>query len=174
MQAAKGVWKRVLRFLEGGVDDEEEWEYQDEAIDYTDPYEHQDPDPIVDVPAKHNGKDRIKRTNNVVDFETTKRDAQETVTVRIVRPKEIQDATLVCDYLQDSMICIIDMQGTDHNTAQRIADYLGGVSYALRGSVERIDSFIFIMAPEGVKIDSDLQSDLREELKAGGLFKSYR
>lgn len=170
MQVVKGVWKRFLRFLEGGVDDDEEWDYQDDMADYGDPYDHHEsgPDQELDLtgaPSKHKGR----RSGNVVDFDT-RRDVPDMVTVRIVRPKEIQDATLVCDYLQDAMICIIDMQGADHATAQRIADYLGGVSYALRGSVERIDSYIFIMAPEGVKIDSDL----REELKTGGLFKSFK
>jgi len=104
-----------------------------------------------------------------VDFDT-KRDQPDHTIVRIVRPKEMHDSTLVCDYIQDGMICIIDMQGAEHDVAQRIADYLGGVSYALSGQVERIDNYIFVMAPDGVKIDAELKA----ELKAGGLFKGFR
>ena len=168
MQAAKGLWRRFLGFLEGGADDDEWEDSEHEFVDY-DAYSH---DPAYDEGLDLAGmekRNRTKKPSNVLDFDTG-REPVDMVTVRIVRPREIQDATLVCEYLHDNMICIVDMQGADHSTAQRIADYLGGVSYALKGQVERIDSYIFVMAPEGAKIDSDL----REELKGGGLFKSFR
>jgi len=172
MQSLKDLWRKCTRFLEGGIEDEDDWDdlgYND----YENPYdmEPQDEIDLSGAPStKYERGERTKRSSNVVDFDT-RRDPKDSVTVMILRPKVMQDATLVCDHLQDNRVCIIDMKEAEHLTAQRIADYLGGVSYALRGHVERIDTHTFVMAPEGVKIDSDF----REELESGGWFKkSFR
>ena len=171
MQGPKGLWKRFLGFLEGGTE-EEDWEYEQDMVDYGYPEEMEYDEGldlsggIADMERRDRGR---RKTSNVLEFEASP-DIPNLITVRIVRPKELQDATLICDHLKSNIICIVDMQGVEHPSAQRIADYLGGVSYALRGQIERIDNYIFVMAPEGAKIDSDL----REELKTGGLFKSFR
>lgn len=173
MQKAKGMWRKFLGFLEGGTE-EDDWEDErEDVVNYR--YEEDgEYDEGLDFPSGFSGMERRdrgrdKKSSNVLEFDNV-RDVPDLITVRIVKPSELQDATLVCDYIKSNMICIVDMTGVDHVCAQRIADYLGGVCYALRGQIERIDNYIFVMAPEGAKIDSDL----REELKGGGLFKSFR
>ena len=174
MQAVKGIWRKFLGFLEGGQE-EDDWDDDHDVVDYGYEYERdyektydEGYDDGLDLSGiERRDRGRNKKVSNVVEFDN-RRNPEDMTIVRIVRPKEMQDATLVCEYLQEKIICIVDMQGVDHVTAQRIADYLGGVSYALRGQVERIDNYIFVMAPESAKIDSDL----REELK-NGLFKSF-
>ena len=176
MQKITGVWKKFTRFLEGGIE-EDDWPERDYVSGaYDEPYEQEYYEDELDLGATTSRSTRSsreyaserERKSNVVAFDTRRAVHEQTI-IRIVRPKEMQDATLVCDYMRDNVICIIDMQGAERPTAQRIADYLGGVSYALRGQVERVDSYIFIMAPEGIKIDAEL----KEELKSGGLFKSF-
>ena len=70
---------------------------------------------------------------------------------------------MVSDHLRDNQICIVNMHGLEMPLAQRIADYLGGVSYALNGQVERIDDFIFILAPEKDTIVTDLMSEISSD-----------
>lgn len=171
MQGIKGVWRRFLGFLEGGAD-EEEWYDDDHEINDFDISEYRDypghPEGLELGGMERRDRGR-KKAGNVLDFDAM-RDVSEQIIVKVLRPKEIQDATLICKHLQNKVICIIDMQGVERPCAQRIADYLGGVNYALRGQIERIDNYTFVMAPEGAKIDSDL----KEELKSGGLFKSVK
>ena len=173
MQGIIGLWRRFMRFLEGGM--EEDWREESEYLvdSYEGPQEFEYEEIELSSAARHDRGERnersSKRSSNVVDFDS-KRSSPDQIVVRIIRPKEMHDATLVCDYLRDNVICIIDMREAERGTDQRIADYLGGVSYALMGNVERIDSHTFIMAPDGVKIDSEL----KDELKGGGLFKSFR
>ena len=179
MQSIIGMWRRFTKFLIGSMDDDDYWRDEAEYEDvYDDSQDYEDDDAHLSSAARYDrgerrserNSERAKRSgSNVVDFDS-KRGALDQTIVRIIRPEEMHDATLVCDYLRDSVICIIDMQEAEKGTAQRIADYLGGVSYALMGTIERIDSHTFIMAPDGVKIDSEL----KEELKSGGLFKSFR
>ena len=172
MQGTKGMFKRFTDFLGGGV--EEEWEEVNDMVDYGDEeYEYDDGLELSGVPGvsemERRDRGRSKKGGNVLDFDSSRNPVGIPV-VKISRPKEMQDATIICENLQDNMFVVVDMQGVDHSTAQRIADYLGGVAYALRGQVERIDNYIFIMAPDGAKIDSEL----RDDLKSSGLFKSFR
>jgi len=171
MKSLKELGRGVLEFLEGGTDDEDdgyytEYDENDFGFD-TEPKEEID----LSSTTKYERKERVKRNSNVLDFDNRREPQEAPTTVMILRPKEMQDATIVCDHLKDNRVCIIDMKEADRLIAQRIADYLGGVTYALRGHVERIDNLTFVMAPESVKIDSDF----REELESGGWFKkSFR
>ena len=174
MQSVKGAWRRFLGFLEGGVEDDDDggWDEREEIVDYAperfyDDAGYDDGLELTGAPVR--SERSKKKSSNVVDFDTG-RSPEGQIMVMIIKPKEMQDATLICEHLQDMKICIVDMTNVERPTAQRIADYLGGVSYAIRGKIERIDNYIFVMAPEGVKINSDLT----EELKTGGLFKSFR
>ena len=47
---------------------------------------------------------------------------------------------------------IINLDGTDPSTAQRILDFAAGAMYALNGSVLRISGNIFLLSPEGVGV----------------------
>jgi len=209
------IWDKAMRFLEGGMD-EEDWEeenpeeYPDDdyyyARDakpprkprYSEPnYHSREPgfgdsgygsrssrfegsrfetsrfeddyyDDPTDLPPRRD-RGRKASSSNVVDF-GTKRELQIMSEIIIICPKEIQDAAIVCEHLRENKTCIINMQDTERIQAQRIADYLGGASYTLNGNIERIDSHMFVIAPNGVK----LTTDIREELKSGKLLKAFK
>jgi FtsZ-interacting cell division protein YlmF len=108
---------------------------------------------------------RSKKGNNVYDFES-KREISGLSEIRILFPKEIEDATAVCEYLRENKACIINMQGTERAQAQRIADCLGGVIYSLNGNIKRIDSYMFVVSPNTTKITSQLE----EEIRTGSVF----
>jgi cell division inhibitor SepF len=167
----KGIWNKLDAILGGDLDDD------DDAY-YDDSYPSDDDDDIditpTPTPTRSGSRgekvvERSPRPSNVKDFYAD-RTYQEAVTfVQIVRPKVIEDATFICDHLQENKICIINMVDAEPNMAQRIADWLAGVCYALNGQVERIDNYIFVMAPESAKISSDLMTEIK-----GGLFKSFK
>ncbi|MCL1997172.1 MAG: cell division protein SepF [Turicibacter sp.] len=161
MQGSKG-FKGILGSIFNNSD--EYWddeEYEDELEE-----DENDSGNIIELASS---KKRRQKGTNIVDFEAN-REVQEITTVRLCRPKEILDATLICEYLQDKIVCIVDIQSVDREIGQRIADYLGGVSYALKGQIERVDDRIFIIVPNGVKIDSDL----KEEIRGNKLHRSFR
>ena len=66
--------------------------------------------------------------------------------------KTINDAPDVVNNLRVNRVCIVNLEGVDVDTAQRIADFLGGASFAMNGSIERINESIFVMAPLGTSI----------------------
>ena len=177
------LWDKFKGFLDGGVDpgDHGDWDEQDDGSGYGVPHvdygssrvdkpprgsfrdEYYDEEEIdISGPKATPDRNKKRKGSNVYDL-VNKQDAPEFVTVMISAPKVMEDATYVCDYLRENKICIVNMHGMEHHTAQRIADYLGGVSYALNGHVERIDSHIFVMAPSTAQISKDL----KDEIKAG-------
>ena len=163
-------------FLEGGADERydeyEEYEEYDEPVDKG-RFDRFDRAPAsdrqFDIETDFYAKDKRKR-NNVYEFSSgglVGKDGKQVVF--IMRPLEIEDATVVCSRLQDGQICIINMHDIDHSKAQRLADYLAGVAYALNGTIERIDNYIFVMAPEA----ADITNDLKAEIQASDIFKSF-
>jgi len=159
--------KSFKNFIEGGSYDEDEWEYPESEKESPrgrreEPAFEEEPE----IEKTFTKASRKKSGGKVVDFDSTRSEARETMSVVIVCPTKIEEAAHVCDYLRENKLCIINMHDVDHHTAQRIADYLGGVSYALNGQVERVDSHIFVMGPEGSKI----AANLKEGLRSGELF----
>ena len=166
---AGDLLKKFKNFMEGGDYDEDDWDYpeegeKDQARSRKETSERESE--FDDTLTRSSSRTAKKGGSNVVDFESGRGEVKSHLSVVIVRPTKIEEAAYVCDYLRENKLCIINMHDVDHQTAQRIADYLGGVSYALKGQVERIDSHIFVMGPEGSKITADL----KEGLRSGELF----
>lgn len=72
--------------------------------------------------------------------------------VVVYAPKNPDDVQRLIDYMKMREPAIVNLDGTDEETAQRILDFVCGAIYALNGSVHRITSNIFLLSPEGVEI----------------------
>lgn len=53
--------------------------------------------------------------------------------VFVIKPDEFDDAQMIIDHLNRGQIIVINMEDLDLPTAQRIADFIGGASYAVDG-----------------------------------------
>jgi len=80
--------------------------------------------------------------------------------VMITYPKEIVDATDICDYLRKGHVCVVNLEGVERSPAQRIADFLSGAVYVTDGAIERINTNIFIAAPSHVRINGESEEEL--------------
>ena len=169
---------KMKDFLGGGVDAEDyDYEYEEEVYQGQERsqdrgldrnyYEYEDePEP---PPRKEK-----RKSSNVLEFQTGRGQglaaiANPATKIVIVRPEDLEDATWVCDHLRDNEICIVNMQGIDVQAAQRLADYMAGVSYALYAKIERIETNIVVIAPEAIPITPDLKA----KIKSVGSFKTY-
>jgi len=85
----------------------------------------------------------------------------------LARLKSIDDAPDVVNNLRVNHACIVNLEGVEVETAQRIADFLGGACFAMDGSVEKISDSIFVMAPLGMNIKDLIK---RSEKAASGIF----
>jgi len=84
----------------------------------------------------------------------------------ISQPTDIDGASYICDLLKENKSVIVNMEGIDMKDAQRIMDFLAGVTYSIKGDVQPISSRIYVCSPENV----DVSEHFKEQLKANGIF----
>jgi len=145
--------KKVLQQVMLGVNPDEEEIYEDmETVDVNDIDEEQNEEVTrLDTIRGHKSEDKSK----ILNFRTGTQ-----MQVMLTYPKEIVDATDVCDYLRKGNVCVVNLEGVDRANAQRIADFLSGAVYVTDGAVERINTNIFIAAPSHVHINGESEEEL--------------
>jgi len=65
------------------------------------------------------------------------------------------DARIAADGLKSGQQQIVNLEKAAPPMAERIIDFLSGVTYALDGSVERIGEKVYLFAPANVQIELD-------------------
>jgi len=125
-----------------------------------------EPGPRYDDEPRWKEKQRpagARQTQNNKVLEMYGKGAGSAAEVVIRHPMDVSEAAKVCDLVREYKVCVVDLTGMDRNMAQRIADFLGGVCYAVNGCVQRISKDIFIIAPEGVRITGDVKDELEKD-----------
>ncbi len=76
--------------------------------------------------------------------------------VRVIKPSTFDQARQITDTLLSHRTVLLNLEGLDVNTAQRIVDFASGSCYALHGNFMRISHFIIVITPEDVDIAGDI------------------
>lgn len=84
--------------------------------------------------------------------------------VVVIRPETMEDASDITDTLLNGKAVVLNLEGIHVEIAQRIIDYSAGSCYAMRGNLQKITSYIFLVTPPNVDISGDIP-----ELVAGGI-----
>ena len=80
--------------------------------------------------------------------------------VYVIKPQDFNEAQTVTDFLKDGKAIIINMEGIELTSAQRIIDFIGGACYALDGSLQAISGNIFVAAPPDIEVSGDLREEI--------------
>ena len=72
--------------------------------------------------------------------------------VTICAPKSYKDVQEMIEKLARKESIIVNLEGVQSESAQRVLDFLSGASYALGGSMRRIKEFTFLITPQGTGI----------------------
>jgi cell division inhibitor SepF len=78
----------------------------------------------------------------------------------IAHPKEIKDASKLCDDICNGKMVIVDLSSLDSVNAQRIADYLGGVVHTIQGNTTRVNKGIFVISPKEYEVSNSSNEDI--------------
>lgn len=125
-------------------------------------YDDEDEDDIEEsyTPRKSRTKNaKPSGTSNLVSI-NSRNSTRSNSQVHVIKPQEFNEAQKVTDYLKSGRAIVINMEGMEVHSAQRIIDFIGGACYALDGSLQAISANMFIAAPHNV----DVTGDLREEI----------
>ncbi len=83
--------------------------------------------------------------------------------VYVIKPQDISESQTVTDFLRNGKTIVINMEGLELTSAQRIIDFIGGACYALNGSLQAISANIFIAAPGSIEVSGDLREEILNE-----------
>lgn len=155
---------KIKDFIAGPYDDE----YEDDYDEYEDDDEIEEYRPrtrtttretrdSLDYSAPRTSSRKTQTQQpQVVDFKS-----QNTQQVVIMKPECYDDAQGICDNIKAKRPVVVNLEKVEYPVAQRIMDFLSGTCYSLEGSIQRVSTNIFIIAP----VNFDIASDTREEPK---------
>lgn len=157
-----GSWRKVGAFLglvpEDGRRDEFGDEYAD-ADGYRDEYQeeefdhgHESPYPAPGpraVPAGYADEPMTHGALAVQPRQDLRRDAESTGAIRPVTVKltGFGEARVIGEKFREGKPVILDMTEMDDAGARRLVDFAAGLAFALRGSIDKVTTKVFMLLP---------------------------
>lgn len=84
--------------------------------------------------------------------------------ITIVEPRLYSEVQEISDHLLANQSIIVNFRRMDHEQATKIIDFLMGVTYAIKGDIQRLDDEIFICTPQSVTVNGSDLSEFSESL----------
>ncbi len=92
--------------------------------------------------------------------------------VVVIRPESMEDASEITDTLLSGKAVILNLEGIHVDVAQRVIDYSAGSCYAMRGNLQKITNYIFLVTPANVDISGDIPDIVNGGIDLTSLGKS--
>lgn len=93
--------------------------------------------------------------------------------VYVMQPKDVEDSDLIVDNLLDGYVVIINLEGVELTTAQRIVDFVGGAAKAINGSIVAINGNIFVATAYKDSVKGNIREDMANGLHSGQVDYNY-
>lgn len=106
----------------------------------------------------------VVRPNNVVAFhggrESANRQDSTNARVVLVEPVRFEESQGIADNLLEQRAVVINIESCDTDVAAKIIDFVGGVVYAIDGTIQKVSQGIILAAPQNIDIASELKNDI--------------
>lgn len=152
-----GVMDKFLNAINLNSYDEEDYDedYYDEGeiIDNT----VRKPAPVEerDYNRDYNDDKKTFSSQKVTPIRAVKKAPGDGMEVCVIKAQTVDDAREVVSTLLSGRSVVLNLEGIEIETAQRIIDYVSGAIYALSGNLQKISNFIFIVTPKNVSVSGD-------------------
>ena len=94
--------------------------------------------------------------------------------VVVIRPNSMEDGSEITDTLLSGRAVVLNLEGISPDIAQHIIDYTAGSCYAMRGNLQKITNYIFLVTPSSVTISGDFQDVLGSGVDLGSLNGNFQ
>lgn len=75
--------------------------------------------------------------------------------IKVIKPKNLEDAQVVSDFLRDKIPVIVNFEETDAEEFERVMDFVSGTTYAVEGKIKQVSPKVFICAPKNISVESN-------------------
>lgn len=135
-----------IKTLFSGDDDYYEEEYEETA--------EQEPAPKQAKPMTAVKKQTKNTANHVAATNAA------STRIALFEPKVYADSRAIASQVIEGDAVIVNFSQLEEEPARRILDYIGGVVYAVDGSMERIGKKIFLLTPSTYEVAGSMSENL--------------
>ncbi|MGY1813209.1 cell division protein SepF [Blastococcus sp. SYSU D00820] len=86
--------------------------------------------------------------------------------ITTLHPRTYNEARQIGESFRDGMPVIMNLTEMDDADAKRLVDFAAGLSFGLRGSIERVTAKVFLLSPRDIDVTAEDKARIRE----GGFF----
>lgn len=83
-----------------------------------------------------------------------------------LHPTTYREARTIGERFRDGVPVIINLTDMDEPDARRLVDFAAGLTFGLRGSIERVTNRVFLLSPANVQVTAEEKAKIAE----GGFF----
>lgn len=81
-------------------------------------------------------------------------------------PAKYNDAKEIGEHFRSNVPVIMNLTEMDDDGAKRLVDFAAGLTFGLRGSIEKVTNKVFLLSPSNVTVSAEDKARIRE----GGFF----
>lgn len=86
--------------------------------------------------------------------------------IETVTPRTYNDARTIGEHYRSGVPVIMNLSEIDDSDAKRLVDFAAGLVFAVRGTINRITTKVFLLSPANIRVtDED-----KQRIAAGGFF----
>ncbi len=86
--------------------------------------------------------------------------------ITTLHPRTYNEARTIGEHFREGVPVIMNLTEMDDNDAKRLVDFSAGLVFAVRGSIERVTSKVFLLSPPNVAVAAEDKQRIAE----GGFF----
>lgn len=132
----------------------------DDDDEYGDPYEAEKPK----ADKKPEPSKVARLSDSVKPMAPKSRRTFSAMEVCTIKPTGFEDSREIMDTLMSGRPVILNVEGLNVDVAQRIIDICCGATYSIRGNLQKVSNYIFILTPESVDVSGDLQINMLDSI----------
>ena len=80
----------------------------------------------------------------------------------VIKPTAYEETKDIIDTLLDGKSVVLNLEGMRLELAQRIVDSVSGGCYAIRGNLQKISGYIYLVTPSSVDITGDFADSISD------------
>ena len=135
------------------ADDDDDGFYDSDAEEYLD----EEPQTVLKKPIvnKADSDTTEKKTSRISSPKTSRRAMGNGMEVCVVKPTVFEESREITETLLSNRTVVLNLEGLNVEIAQRIIDFASGSCFAMRGNLQKISNYIFIITPPSVDVSGD-------------------
>jgi cell division inhibitor SepF len=124
-----------------------------------------DPDSVLREPTRSPERPSVAAVPEQRD--PVARGAAALARITTLQPRSYNEARTIGERYRDGVPVIMNLTELDDAAAKRLVDFAAGLAFALRGSIDKVTSRVFLLTPADVEVSADDARKLAER----GIFR---